>query len=61
MYCVLYVSLNNKKVRETSTCFARDKKMKDGGRGRKVSLSMMVWKKKEGAWCFTCRELRVKN
>ncbi len=26
MYCVLYVSLNNKKVRETSTCFARDKK-----------------------------------
>jgi hypothetical protein len=39
----LYVSLNNKKVRETSTCFARDKKritVKEGE--REVSLSMMV-------------------
>jgi hypothetical protein len=51
MYCVLYVSLHSKKVSEISTCFARDKKesYSEGARERQVSLSMMVWKKIEGA------------
>ncbi len=52
MDCALNVSLNNKKVRETSTCFARDKKKMTTrvgrGGGRQVVNSVHDYLEEDG-------------